>query len=166
MPKLKVEKLTKEGFAPFGDVISKAESDHFLINGGSTRRYHDLAKVETLEGGHTLINIFEATPLEYPLPIKMVERHPRGSQAFIPMQGRPYLVVVAEAGEEPKPEQLRAFIARGDQGVNYHAGTWHHPVLALEDVSDFLVVDRGGEGDNCDEVFFGTDTNYILEKPE
>jgi len=166
MLKLTIEPLTKAAFASFGDVISKAENDHFMINGGSTRRFHDLAKVETLEGGHTLINIFEATPLIYPLSIKMVECHPRGSQAFIPMQARPYLVVVAEACDEPTPDQLRAFIARADQGVNYHAGTWHHPVLALEGVSDFLVVDRGGEGDNCDEFFFEDGAEIILEKPE
>ena len=166
MPNLEIEPLTKAAFAPFGDVISKAESDHFMINGGSTRRFHDLAKVEILGGGHPLINIFEATPLEYPLSIKMVERHPLGSQAFIPLQGRPYLVVVAEACETPEPNQLRAFIARPDQGVNYHAGTWHHPVLALEGVSDFLVVDRGGKRHNCDEFFFSEDADITLEKPE
>ncbi|MBE7638151.1 ureidoglycolate lyase [Sneathiella sp. P13V-1] len=162
---LKLKELTKEAFAPYGDVISKAESDHFMINEGSTRRFHDLASVQTLEGGHTLINIFEAQPLDYPLNIKLVERHPKGSQAFMPLSGRPYLVVVAPAGENPTPDQLEAFVARADQGVNYHAGTWHHPVLALEEVSDFLVVDRGGEGDNCDEVFFEDGTEIILNKP-
>lgn len=152
--KLDIKPLTKEAFAPYGDVISVAESDHFLINDGSTERYHDLAKVELLNGGRALINIFRATPLQYPLKIKLVERHPQGSQAFIPMNGRPYLVLVAPAGKTVSSSDLVAFIATGDQGINYHAGTWHHPVLALEGVSDFLVVDRGGEGDNCDELFF------------
>lgn len=152
--KIDVRPLTKENFTPFGDVISTAENDHFLINEGSTERYHDLAKVELQNDGRALINIFRATPLQYPLDIKMVERHPLGSQAFIPMGAKPYLVLVAPAGDSVSPKDLRAFIARGDQGVNYHAGTWHHPVLALEEISDFLVVDRGGEGDNCDELFF------------
>ncbi len=126
--KLDVKPLTKENFAPFGDVISTAENDHFLINEGSTERYHDLAKVELHNDGRALINIFRATPLQYPLNIKMVERHPLGSQAFIPMGVKPYLVLVAPAGEKVSAMDLQAFIARGDQGVNYHAGTWHHPV--------------------------------------
>ncbi|MCG8492994.1 MAG: ureidoglycolate lyase [Sneathiellales bacterium] len=151
---LKIHALTKEAFAPYGDVISVRENDHFLINNGSTERYHDLARVELLKEGRALINIFRATPLEYPLNVTMVERHPLGSQAFIPMNGRPYLILVAKAGETVTADDLVAFHAEGDQGVNYHAGTWHHPVLALDRVSDFLVVDRGGEGENCDELFF------------
>lgn len=162
--KLDIRPLTKENFAPFGDVISTAENDHFLINGGSTERYHDLAKVELNDNGRALINIFRATPLKYPLNIKMVERHPLGSQAFIPMGGNDYLVLVAPAGDTVSPGDLRAFHARGDQGINYHAGTWHHPVLALGDVSDFLVVDRGGDGNNCDEFFF-EGQNILLDRP-
>jgi ureidoglycolate lyase len=162
--KLETLPLTKEAFAPYGDVISVAENNHFLINNGSTERYHDLAKVETLDGGHTLINIFRATPLQYPLQVKMVERHPKGSQAFIPTNGRSYLVLVAPAGEIVSPTDLRLFLASGDQGVNYHTGTWHHPVLALEQISDFLVVDRGGEGHNCDELFF-EEQDIIVNSP-
>lgn len=163
---LEVKPLTKDAFAPFGDVIETEGSDHFLINNGSTRRYHDLAKVEMLNDGHALINIFQATPLEYPLSVKMVERHPFGSQAFIPLSGRPYLVLVAKAGESVEPSDLTAFIASPGQGVNYRVGTWHHPVLALEAVSDFLVVDRGGEGHNCDEIFFDEASEIILNIPK
>ena len=163
--KLDVKPLTKEAFAPYGDVIETAGSDHFPINNGSTRRYHDLAKVELLNDGHALINIFQATPLDYPLSVKMVERHPFGSQAFIPLSGQPYLVLVAIAGETVDPVNLRAFYATPDQGVNYHAGTWHHPVLALNAVSDFLVVDRGGDGHNCDEFFFEEKQDIILNIP-
>nr|WP_234397763.1 ureidoglycolate lyase [Sneathiella glossodoripedis] len=114
--KLKVEPLTKEAFEPFGDVIETNGTDYFLINNGSTRRYHDLAKVELLDGGHALINIFQATPLDYPLEVKLVERHPRGSQAFIPLSKNPYLVLVAKAGETVEPADLKAFIAKPDQG--------------------------------------------------
>jgi len=159
--KLEIKPLTKEAFAPFGDVIDTNQSDYFLINNGSTRRYHDLAKVELLEGGRALINIFQATPLSYPLHIEMVERHPLGSQAFIPLDPHPYLVVVAPAGDTVAPADLQAFIAQPGQGVNYHAGTWHHPVLALDAVSNFLVVDRGGDGDNCDELFFKDSEAYL-----
>ena len=92
----------------------------------------------------------------------MVERHPKGSQAFVPLNNQPYLILVAPKGEHVQPEDLRAFRASGQQGVNYHAGTWHHPVLALEGVSDFLVIDRGGECMNCDEIYF-TDPSLTLD---
>ncbi|MAZ04197.1 MAG: ureidoglycolate lyase [Sneathiella sp.] len=159
---LKIEPLTREAFAPFGDVIETDGAEHFNINNGSTIRFHDLAKIETDEDGRVLVNIFRATPLEYPLTIQMVERHPKGSQAFVPLNNRPYLILVAPKGETAQPSELQAFRASGQQGVNYHAGTWHHPVLALEAVSDFLVIDRGGEGKNCDEIYF-TDPDLILD---
>ena len=149
-----IEPLTRDAFAPFGDVIETAGAQNFLINNGSTTRFHDLARVETDAEGRVLVNIFRAEPLSYPLVIRLVERHPKGSQAFIPLQGRPYLVLVAPRGESVSPADLRAFRASGHQGVNYHAGTWHHPVLALGGTSDFLVIDRGGPGENCDEIFF------------
>ncbi|MCF8466367.1 MAG: ureidoglycolate lyase [Sneathiella sp.] len=152
--KLKIAPLTREGFAPFGDVIETDGADNFLINEGSTVRFHDLAKIETDAGGWVLVNIFRASPLSYPLAVRLVERHPKGSQAFVPLNNRPYLVLVAPKGDTVAPDDLRAFLSTGSQGVNYHAGTWHHPVLALEAVSDFLVIDRGGEGENCDEYYF------------
>jgi ureidoglycolate lyase len=79
----------------------------------------------------------------------MMERHPLGSQAFIPMSNQPYVVVVAPSGELDT-SKIEVFLASSKQGVNYHKGTWHHFCLALNQESDFLVVDRGGKGDNCD----------------
>lgn len=153
MRKITPEKLTAEAFASFGDVVEMRDSvKHFPINHGQTERYHDLAKVDIFgEGGRPAISLFQSKPLPRPLVVKLMERHPLGSQAFYPLSGRPYMVVVAEKGEL-KPENIRIFLASPTQGVNYHAGTWHHFSLALEDVSDFLVVDRTGEGHNCDEV--------------
>ena len=147
--------LTSEAFSPFGDVIEvNPETKNFAINDGFTRRYHDLAKVDVADNnGHTLVNIFRSTPLVQPIAIKMMERHPYGSQAFIPMGSNPYLVVVAPAGEF-EVNKLAVFIASSNQGVNYHKGTWHHFCLALGSESDFLVIDRGGEGDNCDVLTF------------
>jgi len=143
--------LTKEAFTAFGDVIeANLEANNFAINDGFTQRYHDLAKVDVNDNnGHVLINIFRSTPLDQPIAIKMMERHPKGSQAFIPMGTNDYLVVVAPAGEFDV-NNIEVFIAKSNQGVNYHKGTWHHFCLALGGESDFLVVDRGGEGDNCD----------------
>lgn len=145
------QQLTAESFAVYGDVISVSESaEHFAINDGHTMRYHDLAEVDVTEQqGTTLLNIFRSTPLAFPLPIEMMERHPLGSQAFIPMSNQPYVVVVAPSGELDT-SKIEVFLASSKQGVNYHKGTWHHFCLALNEVSDFLVVDRGGKGDNCD----------------
>lgn len=156
------EPLTQEAFAPFGDVIEADSRDFFMINNGSTRRYHKLATTQVDEGSRVIINIFQATPLSYPLPIKMLERHPLGSQAFMPLLGNGYLVVVTPPGEEPNPAAIRAFYAKGSQGVNYHRGVWHHPVLALSHDDQFLVVDREGAGNNCDEFFFPEHTRVIL----
>jgi ureidoglycolate lyase len=148
---LTVRLLTREAFAPFGDVIDLDGAQHFPINEGTTERYHDLANVDVYDqGGRPLINVFRGQPRRLPFEVKMVERHPLGSQAFIPLDQRPYAVIVAQ-GAEPHPDGLRAFITRGWQGVNYAKGVWHHPLIALETVSDFVVVDRGGEGHNLQE---------------
>ncbi|WP_435102611.1 ureidoglycolate lyase [Arhodomonas sp. AD133] len=154
MLELETQPLTREAFAPFGDVIAADEAaESFPINNGSTTRFHDLARIELLgEDPRPLISIFRGQAFAPPLAIKMLERHPLGSQAFVPLSGRPYLVVVAPRGETVDPADVRAFYVRGDQGVNYHAGVWHHPLLSLEATSDFLVVDRGGPGHNCDEI--------------
>jgi ureidoglycolate lyase len=151
---IKIETLTRAGFAPFGDVIDCAgAATHYPINEGYAERYHDLAKVDVAaEGGRPLINIFRAKPRGLPLRVGMMERHPLSSQAFIPLTPRPFLVIVARPGPAPGPQDLRCFRTQGSQGINYARGTWHHPLIALDDVQDFLIVDRGGEGDNCDEI--------------
>ncbi|HHL43248.1 MAG TPA: ureidoglycolate lyase [Hellea balneolensis] len=143
--------LSAENFAPFGDVI-ETRGHGRVINYGQTERFHDLARIDTQkEGGRPLVNIFRSTPLSVPIKIEILERHPLSSQAFIPLSANPFLVVVAPPG--PLDESgIAVFQARSDQGVNYRAGTWHHYSLALNGVSDFLVIDRGGVGDNCDEV--------------
>lgn len=145
--------LEREAFAPFGEVIEASDAvQHFTINAGNTERYHDLANIEPGAGGRASVSIFRGQPRQLPFKVEMMERHPLGSQAFVPLSGRAYLVVVAPAGPAPKVEDLHVFLARGDQGVNYAPGVWHHPLLALGEVSDFLVIDRSGPGDNCDEV--------------
>ena len=145
--------LTREAFAPFGEVIEASDAArHFTINGGNTERYHDLAAIEPGADGKVIVSIFRGQARQLPFTVEMMERHPRGSQAFVPMSGLPYLVVVAPAGAAPTAANLSVFLARGDQGVNYATGVWHHPLLALGEIADFLVVDRSGPGDNCDEV--------------
>ena len=158
---LNILPLTKEAFAPFGDVIEVDGARVMNINQGTTQRFHDLAKVQTLEGGHTLINIFRGQPRPQPIEIKMMEYHPIGSQAFIPLQPAPYLLVVAPAGDAPGAEALVAFRADAHQGINYHAAVWHHPLLVLQENHDFLVVDRGGPGDNLVEHWFNDDQSAV-----
>jgi len=113
----------------------------------------------------TIISIFVGQPYALPARLWVLERHPLGSQAFIPLQDRPWLVVVAPADGEPAPEQLRVFLARGDQGVNYATGVWHHPLIALDAESRFLVVDREGPGNNCEECPVAEDIRVITEEP-
>ena len=145
--------LTRAAFAPYGDVIETAGAHHYSINEGSTRRFHDLCKVDVSEqGGHCLVNLFRATPLPCPIPLRMLERHPLGSQAFMPLGEARFLIVVAQPTNTPRADDLRAFLSNGKQGVNYARNTWHHFVLALDAVTDFLVVDRGGPGENCEEI--------------
>lgn len=160
--------LTPEAFARYGDVISARDGvEQYPINYGATTRFNDLAAIDTaIDGGRTIVSLFRSQPLVPPV-LKIMERHPIGSQAFMPLNGRPYLVAVAPAGDLD-PAKIEVFLASGDQGVNYAAGTWHHYSLALEFESDFLVVDRAGPGENLDEVelaegawvavSFGTDT--------
>lgn len=148
---LRIEPLTREVFAPFGDVIETAGATTFPINAGTTTRYHDLAQVELAgEAPRTLINLFEGKAWQAPIEIRMLERHPLGSQAFYPVNGASMLIVVAPPGELDETK-IRAFISAPDQGVNYARGTWHHPLLCLQRPGRFLVIDRGGDGHNCDE---------------
>jgi ureidoglycolate lyase len=149
MREMTPEPLTAEAFAPFGSVIEAGEAATKLdINQGHAIRYDRLAEIEA-EGGVGAISLFRARPLAEPV-LKMFERHPLGSQTFVPLSGRPYLVAVAPAGAFDAA-QVRLFRAEGHQGVHYRKGVWHHFLLVLDE-SDFLVVDRAGPGDNCEEV--------------
>jgi ureidoglycolate lyase len=151
MKKLAIAPLTRAAFKPFGDVIELDGAKQIPINLGTTIRYHDLANIDVEdEGGRPLVNLFRGQPRALPFEVTMLERHPLGSQAFIPLNDKPYLVVVAPAGDLDEKE-IRAFVTRGWQGVNYAKGVWHHPLIALDQVSDFIVVDRGGEGHNLHE---------------
>lgn len=163
---LSVIPLTREKFEPFGEVIEVSEAaETFTINDGYATRYHDLASIEICgSGGRPLISIFRGRPRPWPLTIHMMERHPLGSQAFVPLHGKPFVVVVAPEGTIAGPDSLSAFITDGTQGVNYRRNIWHFPLLVLGDSpQDFLVVDRGGEGDNCKEYYFNKDSVRTLQ---
>jgi ureidoglycolate lyase len=160
---LRIEPLTAEAFKLFGDVIEARESaHHYTINDGFAERYHDLAGVDTLaDGGKPMVSIFKSSPRKFPLQLMLLERHPLGSQAFMPLSPWPYLVVVAPAAPTPDLNAVRCFEALPGQGVNYARGVWHHPLLALHASCDFLVIDRGEaagiaeNSGNCDVVQIG-----------
>jgi ureidoglycolate lyase len=149
---MNIEKLTREAFAPFGEVITIAGARHYPINDGTTERYHDLAFIDVSDqGGKPLISLFRSKPRSLPFEIRVMERHPIGSQAFIPLSKRPYLVIVAAPG--PYDERtMRIFLVDQGEGVNYAKGAWHHGLFALYEESDFIVIDRGGSAPNCDEI--------------
>ena len=162
-----IKPLTAEAFSDFGDVIEAHEGDGFGINQGFTWRHHKLATVNTNQPtDEAIISIFSSKNRPAPISINMMERHPLGSQAFMPLDATPFLVVVAKAGPEPKLVDLYAFVSNGKQGVNYGTGVWHHPLLILAPEQKFLVIDRSGEGINLNEVMFDKDQCGQLDVDE
>ena len=149
----KIKPLTAAAFKPFGDIIQVDDAvHHFTINEGNTERYHDLANIDPGADGRAIVSIFRGLARQLPININMMERHPLASQAFVPLSNQPYLVIVAPADAEPHINNLEIFYCQANQGVNYARGVWHHPLLALNTTSDFLIIDRSGPGDNCDIV--------------
>ncbi|HPG77020.1 MAG TPA: ureidoglycolate lyase [Piscinibacter sp.] len=162
---LPIEPLDAHRFQTFGDVIEAADrASPFTINEGWARRFDDLARIDTgREGGHTRLSIFRAKARPLPLRLSLMERHQLGSQAFMALAPRRFLVVVAPPGPQPYPALLRCFVAAPGQGVNYAPGTWHHPLIAIDADTDFVVIDRGGPqaDDDCDEVRFDTPPVWV-----
>ena len=154
--------LTKDGFRAYGDVIEKSGANNFKINNRNCTRYHDLCRAEvTGEGGQVGLNIFSAAPYELPLKLSLVERHPMGSQAFYPLGTQQWLVIVCD-DEEGAPVRPTAFLASPNQGINLHRGVWHGVLTPLYQISDFLVMDRVGEGINLEEYTFETPFEVTL----
>ncbi|ETX13844.1 ureidoglycolate hydrolase [Roseivivax halodurans JCM 10272] len=141
--------LTETNFAPFGEVLDCDGDPDRIINRGLCGRWHDRALIDTDDSGRPGISLFLAEPRELPYRLDLVERHPEGSQAFLPMHEHPWLVVVAEPGDLPGP--IHAFIAAPGQGVNFARGTWHGVLTPLHAPGRFAVIDRIGPGANLQE---------------
>jgi ureidoglycolate lyase len=159
---LTVLPLTAERFAPFGDVIETSVEDKQAMNSSKFERYSDLAQINVGAdaGGRPSISIAVCrTATALPYRVDMLERHPLGSQAFIPLTRFPFVVVVAPAAEEVEVDEITAFVTNGRQGINYHQGVWHMPMISMQRGQEFLIIDRamedekGEEGDNCDEHY-------------
>lgn len=149
---IKAQALTAQDFAPFGDVLEASGAPDKIINQGMCGRFHDRAEMEFADGRAGL-SLFQAQPRSLPYTLDMVERHPEGSQAFLPMTQHPFLVIVApDLGDAPG--QPLAFLTRPGQGVNYHRGTWHGVLTPLSEPGLFAVVDRFGAGENLQEHWF------------
>ena len=140
--------ITKENFAKYGDVITTKDIKPLEINDGYAKRFDGIANLDTsIDGGETTICIFSALKRSFPMKINMMEKHPLGSQAFIPMQETTFLVLVAPKGSKPNINEIESFIVPPNIGVNYNPGIWHFPLISTKDMN-FLVVDRKGSGDN------------------
>ena len=161
---LEVKSLTAEAFADFGEVIETASNKSYEINYGMADRYHALAKVDTgSAGGFAVVSLVESKKYKLPQQVKIIERHPLGSQAFIPRDKTPFIVVVAKTGDDVKVDQLHAFITNGEQGINYFSGTWHGLLLTPFDAMSFICVDRDGSGENCEEFHFPEQDQVTLD---
>jgi ureidoglycolate lyase len=162
MTELEPRPLTADGFVPFGDVIETAGREPRDMNYGMALRWPELARIETGADGQAVIGRVRSK--RYPLPyrLQVVERHPLGSQAFLPLDETPFLVVVAEPGPPPPASALRLFVTSGHQGICYRPGVWHGLLLTPFAEMDFIVVDRAGPGDNCEEFRYSPEASPVV----
>jgi ureidoglycolate lyase len=156
MDRLKLEPLTAKAFEPFGDVIQADGVVPQNINYGQTLKYADLTRIDCAESdGETTVHLYRSRAATLPFFVERLERHPLGSQAFMPLHDRPFPVIVAPPGDEPDIQAIRGFISNGKQGINLRRGVWHHYQISLGGICDYLVIDRAGPGDNCEEWVLG-----------
>ena len=140
--------INKSNFLKYGEVITTEQIKPMKINNGYAQRFDGIANLDTKnQNGETTISIFSALKRTFPMKIDMMEKHPLGSQAFIPMKETTFLCLVAPEGEKPDLNKIESFIIPPGIGINYKPGTWHFPLIATEDMN-FLVVDRKGSGNN------------------
>ncbi|MEN8840109.1 MAG: ureidoglycolate lyase [Octadecabacter sp.] len=159
MTQIKAKPLTADAFAPFGDVLECSGEADKIINQGQCGRFHDLARLD-FSDGKAGISLFNAQPRSFPYTLDMMERHPVGSQAFIPMSGHPFLVIVAQ-DNNGEPGNPQAFITKSGQAINFHSNIWHGVCTPLSSPGLFAVVDRIGSGENLQEHWF--DDPFTIE---
>ncbi|UWQ35219.1 ureidoglycolate lyase (plasmid) [Leisingera sp. M527] len=151
--RLTAKPLTAAAFAPYGDVIEVAGAPDKMINQGMCGRHHDLAALNFGEDGRAGISLFDAKARHLPHKVDMLERHPEGSQAFVPVNGVPMLVVVAD-DKDGTPANLQAFISQPGQSINLYRNTWHGVLAPLGAPGQYIVVDRIGTTPNLEEHWF------------
>ncbi len=145
---IKPIKITKKNFSKFGELINTKKRKPIIINNGYAKRFHDLGKIDTSsKKGNPIISIFSAKKRSFPMKIDMMEKHPLGSQAFIPMKETTFIVFVAPKGKKPNINKIKSFTVPKQTGVNYKPGIWHFPLISNKNMN-FLVIDRKGKGNN------------------
>ena len=146
--KIKPKKINKKNFSKFGQIIDTSKKKYFRINDGYAKRYDNLGKINTsLNKGRTIVSIFSAKKRKFPMKVDMMEKHPLGSQAFVPMKETSFLVFVAPKGNKPDLKKIQSFRIPKQTGINLNPGIWHFPLISTKDMN-FLVVDRKGKGNN------------------
>ena len=145
---IKPKKITRKNFQKFGDLISVKKKKSININDGYAKRFDNLCRINTSsKRGKTIMSIFSAKKRKFPMNIKMMEKHPLGSQAFVPMNETTFLVFVAPKGKRPNTKKIESFIVPKQTGINYKPGIWHFPLISTKNMN-FLVIDRKGIGNN------------------
>ena len=145
---IKPIKINRTNFAEYGDLISTTDINPMNINAGYAKRFDNLADLNTSKDrGKTIVSIFSALKRTFPMIIDMMEKHPLGSQAFIPMKETTFLCFVAPPGDYPEVSKIQSFIIPPKTGIIYKPGIWHFPLISTEDIN-FLVIDRQGKGEN------------------
>ncbi len=145
---IKPKKISKQNFRKFGDLIDTKRKKFININNGYAKRFDNLGNINTGKlKGLSIMSIFAAKKRSFPMNIKMMEKHPLGSQAFIPMNDASFLIFVAPKGKKPKISKIESFVVPKQTGINYKPGIWHFPLISLKNMN-FLVIDRKGKGNN------------------
>ena len=145
---IKPKKITRKNFKKFGDLICTKKIRPININNGYAKRFDNLCKINTSsKKGNTIVSIFSAKKRKFPMSIKMMEKHPLGSQAFIPMNETKFFVFVAPKGKKPNINSIKSFLVPKQTGINYKPGIWHFPLISTKNMN-FLVIDRKGIGNN------------------
>ena len=145
---IKPKKITRKNFKKFGDVISTKKIKSININNGYAKRFDNLCNINTsIKNGNTIMSIFSAKKRKFPMKIDMMEKHPLGSQAFVPMSKTKFLIFVAPKSKKPDTKKIKSFIVPEQTGINYKPGIWHFPLISTKTMN-FLVIDRKGTGNN------------------
>ena len=148
MKVIKAKKITKKNFSKFGQLIDTSKKNPININDGYAKRFDNLINVDTSKKrGKAIVSIFNAKKRKFPMKIDMMEKHPLGSQAFIPMEDTKFLIFVAPKGDKPNIYKIQSFVVPRQTGINYKTGIWHFPLISTKNMN-FLVVDRKGKGKN------------------
>ncbi len=148
MKVIKAKKITKKNFSKFGQIIDTSKKNPININNGYAKRFDNLINVDTSKKrGKPIVSIFNAKKRKFPMKIDMMEKHPLGSQAFIPMEDTKFLIFVAPKGDKPDINKIQSFVVPRQTGINYKTGIWHFPLISTKNMN-FLVVDRKGKGKN------------------